>query len=207
MAPTARIALGVPALAGILALLVVRMQSSQMLQLGQDFRVAYDDAQRGLPTPTFTNGTFSPWFFALLLLTIAGLVLALVWQRRAAAAARALGFPSDYSPAWGVGSWFVPVVNYWFPYLALRDCLPPGHPQRPLVLQWWLAFAVGGSLGFGAFVAGFFSSGVAVALSIPAVLLYVGAMVLAPRVVAAITVAHRVALDQVSGGAGALGAG
>ena len=194
MAPAARVALGVPALAGILVLLVVRMQSSQMLQLGQDFKVAYDDAQRGVPTPTFTNGTFSPWFFALLLITVAGLVVSLVWQRRAATAARSLGFPSDYSPAWGVGSWFVPVVNYWFPYLALRDCLPPGHPHRPLVLQWWLAFAVGGSLGFGAFVAGFFSAGVAVGLSIPAALLFVAAMALAPRVVVAITVAHREAL-------------
>jgi hypothetical protein len=209
IAPAARVALGVPALAGILVLLVVRMQSSQMLLLGQDFKIAYDDAQRGLPTPTFTNGSFSPWFFALLLVAIAGLVVALVWQRRAATSARALGFPSDYSPAWGVGSWFVPVVNYWFPYLALRDCLPPGHPHRPLVLQWWLAFAVGGSLGFAAFVAGFFSAGVAVGLSIPAAVLYVAAMALAPRVVIAITVAHRDTLNRVSGGggAGALGAG
>jgi hypothetical protein len=110
-----------------------------------------------------------------------------------------------------VGSWFVPVVNYWFPYMALRDCLPPGHAHRPWVLQWWVAFAVGGSLGFGAFVAGFFSSGVAVGLSIPAAVFYVAAMALAPRVVVAITVAHREALDRVpggsSGGGGTLGAG
>ena len=206
IAPTARVALGVPALAGILVLLVVRMQSSQMLQLGQDFKVAYDDAQRRPTPPTFTNGTFSPWYSVLFLIAIAGLIVALVWQRRAADGGARPRLPERRSPAWGVGSWFVPVVNYWFPYMALRDCLPPGHPHRPLVLQWWIAFAVGGTLGFGAFVAGFFSPGFAVGLSIPAAVLYVAAMALAPRVVIAVTVAHREALDRVSGGTGGAGA-
>ena len=37
------------------------------------------------------------------------------------------------------GCWFVPVVNLWMPYGAMRDCLPPDHPQRPRVLHWWIA--------------------------------------------------------------------
>jgi hypothetical protein len=201
MAPVARFSLGLPGLVGVLALLVVRTQSSQMLQLGQDFKVAYDDAARGLPTPQFPNTPFSPWFVVLGLVAGAGLVVTVMWQHRAASAARALGFPATCSPAWGVGSWFVPVVNYWFPYLALRDCLPPDDAHRGLVLQWWLAFVAGGSLGFAAFIAGFFSSGVAVGLSIPAAVLYVAVLASAPRVVVAITVAHRVAL----GGAGGPG--
>ncbi len=209
MAPVARFSLGLPAVTGLLVLLVVRTQSSQMLQLGEDFKVAYDDAARGLPTPQFANTSFSPWFLILALVTGAALVITLMWQHRAASAARALGFPATSSPAWGVGSWFVPVVNYWFPYLALRDCLPPDDPHRGLILQWWLAFAVGGSLGFAAFIVGFFSSGVAVGLSIPAALLYVAVLATAPRVVVAITVAHRVALGGAGGvsGAGALGGG
>jgi hypothetical protein len=207
MTSSARVALCVPAVAGILVLLVVRLQSTQMLQLGHDFRIAYTDAQRGLPTPVFTNESVSPWFGILALAAVLGLVVALIWQHRAATAARALGYPADYSPGWGVGSWFVPVINYWFPCQAVRDCLPPGDPHRPLVLQWWLAFALGGSLGFAAFVAGFFSSGVAVALSIPAVVLYVGVLATAPRVVAAIAAAHREALGRLDGGSAALGGG
>jgi hypothetical protein len=62
-------------------------------------------------------------------------IVACVWQHRAAAAARAQGFPARRSPAWGVGSWFVPVVNLWMPYSALRDCLPPGDPRRAHVLR------------------------------------------------------------------------
>jgi hypothetical protein len=104
-----------------------------------------------------------------------------------------------------VGSWFVPVINYWFPYQAVRDCLPPDDPHRPLILQWWLALALGGSLGFAAFVAAFFSSGVAVALTIPAVVLYVAVLATAPRVVAAIAAAHRQALGRLEGRDAALG--
>jgi hypothetical protein len=65
-------------------------------------------------------------------------VLFLMWQYRAAQAGRAIGLPAARSPGWGVGSWFVPVVNLWMPMQALRDCLPPGHPRRRLV--WMLLF-------------------------------------------------------------------
>lgn len=206
MAPLARFALGLPAVTGLLVLLVARTQSSQMLQLGQDYRIIYEDAAHGLPTPTFTNESFSPWFFILGLVAALGLVVTLMWQHRAASAARALGYPAMCSPGWGVGAWFVPVVNYWIPYQALRDCLPPDDPHRGLVLQWWLAFTVGGSLGFAAYVASFFSSGLAVGLSIPAAVLFVAVLASAPRVVVAISVAHRAALGG-TGGPGALGGG
>ncbi len=207
MVPVARIMLAVPAVTGLLALLVARLQSSQMLRLGHDFTIAYDDAKQGLPTPQFNNESFSPWFAILALIGIAVWVVILIWQHRAATAARALGFPSDYSPAWGVGCWFVPIVNYWFPYQAVRDCLPAGDPNRARVLQWWLAFAVGGSLGLAAFIAAFFSSGVAIGLSIPAAVLYVAVLATAPGVVTAIAAAHRDALERQVLDSGTLGGG
>jgi hypothetical protein len=81
------------------------------------------------------------------LVTIAGLVLFLVWQSRAAQTARLLGYPATRSPALGVGGWFIPVCNLWFPYQAIRDCLRPGHPERGMVLHMWLwlmaSFVVG----------------------------------------------------------------
>lgn len=72
------------------------------------------------------------------LINLAGFVLFLVWQNRAASTARSLGYPARRSPALGVGGWFIPVCNFWFPYQALRDCLPPGHPSRRMVLHMWL---------------------------------------------------------------------
>jgi len=72
------------------------------------------------------------------LISMAGFVVFLVWQNRAASTARSLGYPARRSPALGVGGWFIPICNFWFPYQALRDCLPPGHPARRMVLHLWL---------------------------------------------------------------------
>jgi hypothetical protein len=72
------------------------------------------------------------------LINLAGFVLFLVWQNRAATTSRSLGYPARRSPALGVGGWFIPVCNLWFPYQAIRDCLPPGHPERRMVLHMWL---------------------------------------------------------------------
>lgn len=191
LAPIARVSLSAPAVVGLLNLVLLRTQSSHLLQLGQDFKIIWDDTQRGITPPTFTNEYVSPWFFVLSLVAISAIVVTLIWQHRAASAARALGFPSTHSPGWGVGSWFVPVINFWFPYQAIRDCLPAGDPNRSVVLQWWLAYVVGGLSGAGAFVAAFFSSGASVALSIPAAALWLVVLASAPRVVSSIAAAHR----------------
>ena len=63
-----------------------------------------------------------------------------IWQHRAATVARTLRYPARRSPGWGVGCWFVPIVNLWMPYQSMRDCLPPGHNARRQVLYAWLAF-------------------------------------------------------------------
>jgi hypothetical protein len=194
VAGVARISLSVPAVAGLLNLVLLRTESSRLLTLGQEFKVIWDEAQRGQPTSTFANETISPWFFLLGLVALAGIIVTLIWQHRAASAARALGFPTTHSPAWGVGSWFVPIINLWFPYQAIRDCLPPDDPNRARILQWWLAYMLGGLVGGAAFIAAFFSSGVAVALSIPAAALWLVVLAFAPRVVTSIVVAHREAL-------------
>jgi hypothetical protein len=67
-------------------------------------------------------------------------IVFLAWQYRAAQVARALRYPASHSPGWGVGCWFVPVVNLWMPYQAMRDCLPPGHPARRYVRYTWMAY-------------------------------------------------------------------
>jgi hypothetical protein len=67
-------------------------------------------------------------------------ILVLIWQYQAASTARLLGLPAVRSPGLGVGSWFIPIVNLWFPYQSLRDCLPPGDPARITVSRLWAFF-------------------------------------------------------------------
>jgi hypothetical protein len=87
-----------------------------------------------------------PWWDPLLSVVSLGIVaievIFLVWQHRAATVARALRYPACHSPGWGVGCWFIPIVNLWMPYQALRDCLPPGHPGSRRLLYAWLLFVV-----------------------------------------------------------------
>ncbi len=90
----------------------------------------------------------------VLLFQIAIFVVLLNWQYSAAKTARVLDVPAVHSAGLGVGSWFIPVVNLWFPYQAIRDCLPSGDPGRRIVLRMWLCY-------LGAIAAG----GVAVGLS------------------------------------------
>lgn len=90
------------------------------------------------------------------LVNLAGFILFLIWQSRAASTARSLGYPARRSPALGVGGWFIPVCFFWFPYQAIRDCLPPGHPQRRLVLSMWLFLVAQSCIAIAAAVLLFF---------------------------------------------------
>jgi hypothetical protein len=74
---------------------------------------------------------------------IACQIIFLIWQYRAAKTARALGYPARHSPGWGVGSWFVPIVNLWIPYQSLADCLQAGHPTRKGLVWVPLAYYLG----------------------------------------------------------------
>jgi hypothetical protein len=76
----------------------------------------------------------------LSLVSIPMTIVLLVWQFRSAKTAQLLRMPARLVPGLGVGGWFIPVVSLWFPYLAIRDCLPPGHPGRRVVLQMWLCY-------------------------------------------------------------------
>ena len=67
-------------------------------------------------------------------------ILFLRWQFEAAKTAQFLSVPARRSPGLGVGSWFIPVVNLWFPYQSIRDCLPPGDPGRTVVARMWALF-------------------------------------------------------------------
>ena len=130
MTPLARVAVVLPAVNYLVNLIVQRVDADQWRTTGHELRVAWDDAQHQVPAPPVHTATLTPVASVVGVVTIAAIVFACIWQHRAASAARALGYPAARSPGWGVGCWFVPIVNLWMPYGAVRDCLPPGHPER-----------------------------------------------------------------------------
>jgi hypothetical protein len=191
-----RFAIAVPAVCAILSLIVNRLNADRWLAVGHQFRVDWHAAQNHTTAPPYNGpSAITPANVLIDLLTIAGFIVFLVWQHRAASAGRALGIPSDESPGWGVGSWFVPVVNFWVPYLAVRDCLPAGDPHRARVLRWWLAVIIGGTLGATTVICSLFSSGAALAVSIPAAVAYLAVIAWAPGIVTAIGASHRAAVE------------
>lgn len=119
-----------------------------------------------------------------------------VWQYRAAAVARALRYPARHSPGWGVGCWFVPIVNLWMPYQAIRDCLPPAHPARRHVLYAWLTLLITVPLPLATIVALVGAPTLGVVLVIVSVVALACTGLNAHRAVTAIAMDHR---DAVAG--------
>jgi hypothetical protein len=77
----------------------------------------------------------------LTLLVEAAFYVALcIWQFHAAKTAQLLHLPARRSPGLGVGGWFIPIVNFWFPYQAIRDCFAPGDSGRQVVGRMWACF-------------------------------------------------------------------
>jgi hypothetical protein len=193
--PAARLALAYPGVSSLLLLLFARVNASQLRNVGHQFHLSMLASQHNLPAPAITvpplNGPVGAIVSFNWLISIVAIVLSLVWQHRAASAARSLGLPARHSPGWGVGSWFVPIVNWWFPYQALVDCLDAGNPARPLVLRYWVCGVGTGLLTGAALFSSFFSPGVSLGLSIPAALLGLGVISQAPAVVTSIAGFHR----------------
>ena len=196
MVPVARFAVAIPGVYFLVSLLLQRANADQLRSAGHQFRIDFRDAQHNITPPPYhaPGNSLAPIGLLVGLLTIAAVVIACIWQHRAATAGRALGIPSQYSPAWGVGCWFVPIVNLWMPYGAVRDCLPPGHPQRARVLHWWLALLVAWILSVAAGITALFSTGTGLALSIPAALACLAVIAWAPGIVVAIATSHEEAL-------------
>lgn len=196
LAPLARFAVVLPAIYYLVTLIEDRVNAQALRNAGHQFHLDFHDAEVGKTAPPYHGVTpgYSPLFFLLLVVTAIAVVVACIWQHRAASAGRALGIPARRSPAWGVGAWFVPIVNYWIPYSAIRDCFPQGDPRRTRVLQWWIAWLTASNLGAVAGFTLFFSTGAALVLSIPAALACVVVIAWAPGIVMGVSTAHRDAM-------------
>jgi hypothetical protein len=84
------------------------------------------------------------------LLFVVTIVVWCVWQHRSHLAARDLAAGMEISAAWAVGCWFVPIVNSFKPFQAMRELwraslgAPPWRTQPTWsVLGWWWATWLG----------------------------------------------------------------
>jgi hypothetical protein len=189
------IALGVLfwAAVGAALLLINRADVGYYRALWHWWHEALPAIRAGHPAPR--QPTRPLWSTLASLVGLAALVIEIlfwVWQHRAATVARALNYPARRSPGWGVGCWFVPVVNLWMPYQAIRDCLPPGHPARRRTLYAWLGLLlISILLGPATIVAMVGAPAVAVVLIVISVGAYAGVGLTMRQVVRAIAADHR----------------
>jgi hypothetical protein len=196
LAPLARFAVVLPTVYYLVNLIENRINAQQLRNAGHQFHLDFHDAEVGKKAPAYHGvaPNYGALFFLLVVLTGIAVVVACVWQHRAASAGRALGIPARYSPAWGVGAWFVPIANFWIPYGAIRDCFPPDDPRRVRVLQWWIAWLIAATLSSAAGILALFSTGAALGVSIPAAVACIAVIAWAPGIVQAVATAHRDAM-------------
>jgi Domain of unknown function (DUF4328)/Protein of unknown function (DUF2510) len=139
MVPWAKVVAVVYPLVGVASALTVLATSTGWANYFHSIRGAFDAASQGIQAPPVANPPM--WSEIFVPIAIAAEVLFLVWQYRAATTARRFGYRARRSPGWGVASYFIPVVQLWFPYQALRDCLPP-HDDRGVVARVWALLIV-----------------------------------------------------------------
>ena len=161
-----------------------------------------DDIRRAIDTDTTVNTNGSAYNAVSLpfsTLSLLGLVAVIIWSYKAATVADNLHYPAVRGTVWAAVGWIVPIVNFWFPYQAIRDCLAPDNPERRTVKQWWTFYLIGLFIWIPALVIAIAGSlAVSFAFTVPA--LVVGAMefALALRVVDAIESDHAAAITRLT---------
>ena len=80
--------------------------------------------------------------------SLIGFVIYLIWQYIAANHVRDVGDATPISPGWGVGFWFIPIVNAFAPLFVLGDLwnsrYKNGGPMWGwgIVILWWTSFVI-----------------------------------------------------------------
>lgn len=74
----------------------------------------------------------------------------ILWFRRAYTNIRRQGKQTRYAPGWAAGSWFVPVINLWYPYQIMREIWEYTFraSRSAAIVGWWWALWLGGRFGW-----------------------------------------------------------
>ena len=160
-----------------------------------------DDIQRAADTgttePTSTNG-WQLLNMPVSIVYILGYVVVVIWTYKAASVASNLNYPARHSTTWAILGWIVPVINFWFPYQSVRDCLAPGNSERKTVGRWWALYLVG-SFAWALVIVVAVVAGVAIALAVALACIVINALELqaALRVVDAVGADHADAIGRI----------
>ncbi|WP_433022708.1 DUF4328 domain-containing protein [Kribbella sp. CA-294648] len=92
---------------------------------------------------------------------VAAAVVFIVWLRRVRAIAERLTkAPHRHGRGWVVGSWFVPVIAFWYPKQIVDDVIAASDPRTPphaeelpplrlkVVTIWWATWIAGNVIEF-----------------------------------------------------------
>jgi hypothetical protein len=158
-------------------------------QIREDVRAANQHSTSSPHTFSFAG----PWLVldGFEALSLGAQVLFMIWLYRAAVVARRAGLPARREAMWAWLGFFVPVVNFWFPYQVAADAVPVGDPARRRVGWWWTCWIVQGFVVFPIAVASYFARPVAVLLALGLSAVPVVAAVQGCAVITATVEAHR----------------
>jgi hypothetical protein len=102
--------------------------------------------------PDGLTGVFAVIYMIVFLVLVASIVLVSMWIHRAHANLFAADIKYlDYTPAWSVGWFFVPVALLFKPFQAMRELWHASHgardtftaPAPALLVGWWTAWIAG----------------------------------------------------------------
>jgi Protein of unknown function (DUF2510) len=109
--------------------------------LFRDVQQQIDSIESGYRTQRFT---VPPYFSLLGALNWLYTGARIWWTYRVCSNAKILGLRQQRDPGLTSASWILPIVNFWFPYVGIRDAVPP--QRRISVLPWWWATTIIGQL-------------------------------------------------------------
>lgn len=124
------------------------------------------------------------------LFMLAVFVYFMIWLYNAARFAERLGMRLRLSPGWAIGGFFVPVVDFWFPYWVAADTLPEKDPARPVVGWWWGLWLAQGAVSLPIFIVSITSTTAAVVLAAVCCLVPIAAAIKGRQMISAVTARH-----------------
>ena len=132
--------------------------AASLLFMAVGIAIALRGGIRFVPDNADGSTAFPSGFFALQLFSIPAnivaigyLVLLISWIYKAGKFADLQGWPRARDRVLGAFSILIPIVNFWWPYEAVRDLFPPNARPAYLV-RWWVSYLVTPMIAFAAVV-------------------------------------------------------
>lgn len=152
-----------------------------------------------VPPELATTAPFAA--LGMLLGFVASVIVVGRWIYRASANAHAISDQMTISPGWAVGSYFIPILNLFRPFQAMREIWLASHfrgnwhgePSPTLLVVWWGLWIVTNMLGWVAFR-------LEQALELVLILDLVTSVLIVPLCLALIAIMRRISQAQAGAG-------